>query len=102
MEPSSRRDGQILRILGSLRTLSEGDRPTVYQLAARCRVQRESIYRDLPSLVRAAEGRLAMALGGTLTRWNVGWEAAAEIGRPEWLRRPIRHKLLRTARVYGS
>ena len=49
IEPSARRDGQIVWILGSL----------------------------------------------------VGW-SAVEVVRPEWLRRPLRHILLRAAPAYGS
>lgn len=45
-----RRDRQVVRILGILKTLLEGGRPTVYQLAARFKTRRETIYRDLRAL----------------------------------------------------
>jgi predicted DNA-binding transcriptional regulator YafY len=45
-----RRDRQVVRILGILKTLMEGGRPTVYQLAARFKTRRETIYRDLRAL----------------------------------------------------
>ena len=47
---SRRRDRQVVRILGILKTLLEGGRPTVYQLAARFKTRRETIYRDLRAL----------------------------------------------------
>jgi predicted DNA-binding transcriptional regulator YafY len=47
---TSRRDRQVVRILGILKTLLEGGRPTVYQLAARFKTRRETIYRDLRAL----------------------------------------------------
>jgi len=47
---SRRRDRQVVRILGILETLLEGGRPTVYQLAARFKTRRETIYRDLLAL----------------------------------------------------
>lgn len=48
--PSIRRDRQVVRILGLLKLLSEGGRPTIYELAARYRVRRETIYQDLHAL----------------------------------------------------
>jgi hypothetical protein len=45
-----RRDKQIVRVLGVLKTLAEGGHPTVHQLAARFKVWRETIYRDLHTL----------------------------------------------------
>ena len=45
-----RRDRQVVRILGILKTLLEGGRPTVYELAARFKTRRETIYRDLRAL----------------------------------------------------
>jgi DNA-binding transcriptional ArsR family regulator len=44
------RDRQVVRILGILKMLAEGGRLNVYQLAARFRVRRETIYRDLKAL----------------------------------------------------
>lgn len=37
----------MVRILGLLKLLAEGGRPTVYELAARFKTRRETIYRDL-------------------------------------------------------
>ena len=61
-----RRDRQVARILGLLKTLSEGGRPSVHKLAARFRTRRETIYRDLRALqdlgypiTGDAEGRLS-------------------------------------------
>jgi predicted DNA-binding transcriptional regulator YafY len=45
-----RRARQIVRVLGILKILAEGGRPTVYELAARFRTRRETIYRDLRTL----------------------------------------------------
>ncbi|HVN80107.1 MAG TPA: WYL domain-containing protein [Terriglobia bacterium] len=63
---TKRRDRQLVRILGLLKTLSEGGRPSVHQLAARFRTRRETIYRDLRALqdigypiAGDAEGRLS-------------------------------------------
>src|SRR2546428_13481981 len=50
MKLSPRRDRQVIRILGLLKTLIEGGRPTVHQLAARFKTRRETIYRDLHAL----------------------------------------------------
>src|SRR5437899_12264735 len=50
MTLSPRRDRQVVRILGLLKTLIEGGRPTVHQLAARFKTRRETIYRDLHAL----------------------------------------------------
>ena len=50
MRLSPRRDRQVIRILGLLKTLIEGGRPTVHQLAARFKTRRETIYRDLHAL----------------------------------------------------
>ena len=47
---SARRDRQVVRILGLLKALAEGGRPTIYELAARFKTRRESIYRDLQAL----------------------------------------------------
>src|SRR3989442_14842641 len=47
---SPRRDRQVVRIIGLLKTLVEGGRPTVHQLAARFKTRRETIYRDLHAL----------------------------------------------------
>jgi hypothetical protein len=41
-----RRDRQVVRILGILKTLLEGGRPSVCQLAARFKARRETIYRE--------------------------------------------------------
>jgi predicted DNA-binding transcriptional regulator YafY len=46
----ARRARQVVRILGILKILVEGGRPTVYDLAARFRTRRETIYRDLRTL----------------------------------------------------
>src|SRR5436309_8303413 len=66
MTLSPRRDRQVVRILGLLKTLIEGGRPTVHQLAARFKTRRETIYRDLHALkatayptVGAESGRLS-------------------------------------------
>jgi proteasome accessory factor B len=48
--PSIRRDRQVVRILGLLKLLIEGGRPTIYELAARYKVRRETIYQDLHAL----------------------------------------------------
>jgi predicted DNA-binding transcriptional regulator YafY len=48
--PSERRDRQIVRVLGILKLLVDGGHPTVYELAARFRTRRETIYRDLHAL----------------------------------------------------
>lgn len=50
--PSARRDRQVVRILGLLKLLIEGGRPTIYELAARYKVRRETIYQDLHALER--------------------------------------------------
>ena len=50
MKLSPRRDRQVVRILGLLKTLAEGGRPTVHQIAARFNTLRETIYRDLYAL----------------------------------------------------
>lgn len=47
---ATRRDRQVVRILGILKILTEGGRPTVHSLAARFRVRRETIYRDLHAI----------------------------------------------------
>jgi len=48
--PSVRRDRQVVRILGLLKLLIEGGRPTIHELAARYKVRRETIYQDLHAL----------------------------------------------------
>ena len=48
--PSARRDRQVVRLLGLLKALAEGGRPSVHQLAARFKTRRETIYRDLRAL----------------------------------------------------
>ena len=45
--PAVRRDRQVVRLLTHLKTLKEGGRPSVHDLAARFHTRRESIYRDL-------------------------------------------------------
>ena len=45
-----RRDRQVVRLRGLLKTLAEGGRPSVHQLAARFKTRRETIYRDLRAL----------------------------------------------------
>ena len=42
-----RRDRQVVRVLGILRLLLDGGRPSIHDLAARFRTRRETIYRDL-------------------------------------------------------
>jgi predicted DNA-binding transcriptional regulator YafY len=63
---SARRDRQVVRLLTLLRTLKEGGRPSIYELAARFHTRRETIYRDLRALqaigypiVGDADGRLS-------------------------------------------
>jgi predicted DNA-binding transcriptional regulator YafY len=46
----ARRARQVVRVLGILKILAEVGRPTVYDLAARFRTRRETIYRDLRTL----------------------------------------------------
>src|SRR5436309_811629 len=48
--PARRRTRQIVRVLGILKTLLEGKRPTIYELAEEFGVRREAIYRDLHTL----------------------------------------------------
>ncbi|MBI3636589.1 MAG: WYL domain-containing transcriptional regulator [Candidatus Rokubacteria bacterium] len=48
--PTPRRDRQVVRVLGLLKTLTEGGHPTVHQLAARFKTRRETIYRDLRTI----------------------------------------------------
>ena len=50
LKPSSRRDRQVVRILGILGALLEGSQTTIRQLAARFGTRRETIYRDLRAL----------------------------------------------------
>jgi predicted DNA-binding transcriptional regulator YafY len=50
MPPAARRDRQVVRLLGLLKTLAEGGRPSVHQLATRFKTRRETIYRDLRAL----------------------------------------------------
>jgi predicted DNA-binding transcriptional regulator YafY len=45
-----RRDRQVVRVLGILKLLLEGGRPTVRDLAARFKTFRQTIYRDLRAL----------------------------------------------------
>lgn len=45
-----RRDRQVVRLLSLLKTLKDGNRPTVHDLAARFHTRRETIYRDLRAL----------------------------------------------------
>ena len=47
---AARRDRQVVRLPGLLKTLAEGGRPSVHQLAARFKTRRETIYRDLRAL----------------------------------------------------
>lgn len=63
---SGRRDRQVVRLLTLLRILKEGGRPSIYELAARFHIRRETVYRDLRALqaigypiVGDAEGRLS-------------------------------------------
>jgi proteasome accessory factor B len=44
---ASRRERQIVRVLGLLRVLGQGRRATVHELATEFRTRRETIYRDL-------------------------------------------------------
>jgi predicted DNA-binding transcriptional regulator YafY len=52
MAPSAapRRDRQVVRLLTLLKTLKDGGRPSVHDLAARFHTRRETIYRDLRAL----------------------------------------------------
>jgi predicted DNA-binding transcriptional regulator YafY len=50
LKPSNRRDRQVVRILGILGALLEGNQTTVKQLAARFGTRRETIYRDLRAI----------------------------------------------------
>jgi predicted DNA-binding transcriptional regulator YafY len=49
-DASPRRDRQVVRMLGILKTLTEGGRVTLTGLAARFRTTRQSLYRDLQGL----------------------------------------------------
>lgn len=105
---SARRDRQVVRILALLKALAEGGHPTVYQLAARFKARRETIYRDLHALeeigypiVGDEQGRLsrprlapdfrATALPVALTRSEIAalvW-AAKEAGARQPFREVI-------------
>src|SRR5689334_20359744 len=50
MRGGHRRDRQVVRVLGLLKTLAEGGHCSVHQLAARFKTRRETIYRDLHTL----------------------------------------------------
>lgn len=50
MDPGRRRDRQVVRVLGLLKTLAGGGRPTVHEIAARFKTRRETVYRDLHTL----------------------------------------------------
>lgn len=50
MHGGRRRDRQVIRVLGLLKTLAEGGPCSVHQLAARFKTRRETIYRDLHTL----------------------------------------------------
>jgi len=45
-----RRSRQVIRLLGLLKALQDGERLHVAQLAARFHVRRETVYRDLRAL----------------------------------------------------
>ena len=48
--PAARRDRQVVRLISLLKTLLDGGRPSVYDLAARFHTRREIVYRDLRAL----------------------------------------------------
>ena len=45
-----RRSRQVIRLLGLLKALQQGEHPHVEQLAARFHVRRETVYRDIRAL----------------------------------------------------
>ena len=47
---TARRDRQVIRILGIVRALSQGERLTLRQLQARFSASRETIYRDVKAI----------------------------------------------------
>jgi predicted DNA-binding transcriptional regulator YafY len=47
----------MVRLLGMLKLFAEGAHPTVYDLAARYHVRRETVYRDLHALARIMRER---------------------------------------------
>jgi len=68
----------VVRVLGILKLLAEGSRPTVYELAARFGTRRETIYRDLHALEDAGypiEG----GESGRLSRPRLAPEARAGV-----------------------
>ena len=64
----TRRDRQMVRILGLLAALLEGGRPSVRELASRFNTRRETIYRDLRALSDAGTPSLAMRTDSSATR----------------------------------
>lgn len=62
-----------MRLLGILRILLDGGRPTVHQLAARFHTRRETIYRDLRALGEA--GYPIAGDAGRLSRPRLAVEA---------------------------
>src|SRR5206468_12055675 len=64
----TRRDRQMVRILGLLAALLEGGRPSVRELASRFNTRRETIYPDLRALSDAGTPSLAMRPDSAATR----------------------------------
>src|SRR5204862_2962563 len=67
VEAPRRRERQMVRLLGMLKLFAEGARPSVYDLAARFHVRRETVYRDLHTL-EAAGFPIAGDEAGRLSR----------------------------------
>ena len=78
---SARRDRQVIRVLGLLKTLSEGGHPTVHQLAARFKTRRETIYRDIHTLEAIGYPIVGTSPAGSATHawlsafgpWSLPW-----------------------------
>jgi predicted DNA-binding transcriptional regulator YafY len=104
--PAARRDRQIVRILG----LAEGGRLSVYELAVRSKVRRETIYvrerewHPTQRICMRRDGRVELTFraGGAfeIARWILGWGDAAEVVRPAALRRDIASMLGCAAATY--
>jgi predicted DNA-binding transcriptional regulator YafY len=61
--PSHRRERQVVRLLALLRSLFQGERTSVQELAARFATRRETIYRDLRALEDAGYPIIGDAAG---------------------------------------
>jgi predicted DNA-binding transcriptional regulator YafY len=83
-----RRDRQVIRLLTLLRLISNGTTPTVYALAARFKVRRESIYRDLKVLQEVGYPLVGDAQG-RLSRPRLAPEAKLTIPPPPLTRQEI-------------